>query len=42
MKFNVEIPKAVPETTSVFGLSAGVLGASLVLCRNRRKAILKK
>ena len=42
MKFNVEIPKAVPETTSVFGLSAGVLGASLVLRKNRRKEVLKR
>ena len=42
LKFNVETPKPVPESTSVFGLSVGVLGASLVLRKNRRKEVLKR
>jgi len=42
LKFTVQTPQSVPESTSVFGLSAGVLGAGLVLRRNRRKVALKR
>ncbi len=42
LKFNVQTPKAVPEPTSAFGLSAGVLGAGFMVRRNRRKAGLKR
>ncbi|MBV6621613.1 MAG: PEP-CTERM sorting domain-containing protein [Rivularia sp. (in: Bacteria)] len=42
LKFNIETPQSVPEPTSILGLSAGVLGASLALHRNRRKVSLKK
>ncbi len=42
LKFNIQTPKPVPEPTSAFGLSAGVLGAGLTLRRNRRKAGLKR
>ncbi|MDY6899714.1 MAG: PEP-CTERM sorting domain-containing protein [Cyanobacteriota bacterium] len=42
LKFNVQKPQSVPEPTSVFGLSMGMLGTGLMLRRNRRKAVLKK
>lgn len=42
LKFNIQTPKSVPEPTSIFGLSAGVLGAGYMLRRNRRKAGLKR
>ena len=42
LKFNVQTPQPVPESTSAFGLSAGMLGAGLILRRNRRKAGLKQ
>ncbi len=41
LKFNVQTPKQVPESTSAFGLAAGVVGAGLMVRRNRRKATLK-
>lgn len=42
LKFNVQKPQAVPEPTSVFGLSGGVLAASVMLRRNRRKTALRR
>jgi hypothetical protein len=42
LKFNIQTPKSVPEPTSIFGLSAGMLGAGYMLRRNRRKAGLKR
>lgn len=38
LKFNVQTSQQVPESTNAFGLAAGVLGAGLILRRNRRKA----
>ncbi len=42
LKFNIQTPQSVPEPTSAFGLSAGVIGAGLMLRRNRRKTGLKR
>ncbi len=42
LKFSVKTPQQVPEPTSAFGLSAGVLGSGLILRRNRRKLALKR
>ncbi|MEO0838923.1 MAG: hypothetical protein AAF063_08475 [Cyanobacteria bacterium J06643_5] len=37
LKFKVQKPQAVPESTDVFGLSIGMLGAGYMLRRNRRQ-----
>ena len=42
LKFNIQTPKQVPESTSAFGLAAGVVGAGLMVRRNRRKVALKR
>ncbi|MGB3649887.1 MAG: PEP-CTERM sorting domain-containing protein, partial [Rivularia sp. (in: cyanobacteria)] len=42
LKFSIQTPKQVPESTSVFGLAAGVVGAGLMVRRNRRKVGLKR
>ena len=42
LKFNVQTPQSVPESTNTFGLAVGIVGAGLTLRRNRRKAGLKR
>ena len=42
LKFNIQTPQSVPESTNTFGLAVGIVGAGLTLRRNRRKAGLKR
>ena len=42
LKFNVQKPQSVPESTNIFGLTMGLLGTGLMLRRNHRKAGLKR
>ena len=42
LKFTVQTPQSVPESTNTFGLAAGIVGAGFMVRRNRRKAGLKR
>ncbi|MBF2018409.1 MAG: PEP-CTERM sorting domain-containing protein [Rivularia sp. T60_A2020_040] len=42
LKFNVQTPRQVPESTNVFGLAIGIVGTGLIVRRNRRQAVLKR